>query len=122
MRFAGLLIAAAFAAQTLAPSDAVLVCRYTGQVLDPCACPQRKGPDAPALQSQSCCEWRSAAPATPAIAKTSAPSHSRFSLLSWALPAPSPGAEMGQHSVLIAARPQAPPGTPLYLTIRTLLI
>jgi len=123
MRLASVLIAAAVAAQALAPSGAVLVCKYTGQVLDPCACPQRKGPEGPSVQTESCCELRAAPPSSPAIARPAAPSPSRPELPSWAPPAAPPSAAPGDpRATFIAARPQAPPATPRYLLIRTLLI
>ena len=124
MRLAGLLIAAAVAAQSLAPSGAVLVCKYTGKVLDPCACPEQahQVPDAPTLQAQSCCEWRAAPPAVPALARAAAPSPSRLEALDRVALSPSLPAEPERPCAEITARPQAPPGTPLYLAIRTLLI
>jgi hypothetical protein len=121
-RTAALALAIAVASQALAQGGPVLVCRYTGKVLDPCACPQRKGPAAPALQSQGCCEWRAAPPAVPAIAKAANPSPSRIEAFSWALPVPPLAARPDRPFTEPTARPQAPPGTPLYLTIRTLLI
>jgi hypothetical protein len=123
MRLASVLIAAAVAVQALAPSGAVLVCKYTGKVLDPCACPQRKGPETPSVQAESCCELRAAPPSSPAIARAAAPSPSRPDLVSWAPPSALSRIEAADPRVaLIAARPQAPPSTPRYLSIRTLLI
>lgn len=123
MRLASVLIAAAVAAQALAPSGAVLVCKYTGKVLDPCACPQRRGPETPSVRTESCCELRAAPPSSPAIARTAAPSPSRPELISWAPSATPPIAAPGDpRTAFLAARPQAPPGTPRYLFIRTLLI
>src|SRR4051812_44693179 len=124
MRVAGLLIAVALASQALAQGGPVLVCRYTGKVLDPCACPQetREVPAGPSLQTESCCEWRAEPAAVPALAKAAAPSLSRAAVLDWAPPATPLAAEPARPFAEIPARPQAPPGTPLYLRIRTLLI
>jgi hypothetical protein len=120
-RTAALVLAVTVGSQALAPAGAVLVCKYTGKVLDPCACPQRKGAQAPAVQAEGCCELRAAPPSSPALARAAVPSPSRPEPFSWAPPPAAPRIE-DRRSAFIAARPQAPPGTPRYLSIRTLLI
>jgi len=122
-RAAGLALAIVAAAQALAPGGAVLVCKYTGKVLDPCSCPQRKGPQAPAVQAESCCELRTAPPSSPAIARAAVPSPSKPEPISWAPPAALPRVQPAEpRFAFTAARPQAPPRTPRYLSIRALLI
>lgn len=57
------LFAIAFAlllsAQAALPGGTIRVCRYTGQRVDPCACPDKKKPvEEQRLQRQDCCELR----------------------------------------------------------------
>jgi hypothetical protein len=56
------LFAIAFAlllsAQAALPGGTIRVCRYTGQRVDPCACPGKKPVEETRLLRQDCCELR----------------------------------------------------------------
>ena len=121
-----IVLALCVAAQALAHDGSVLVCRYTGEALDPCACPQerRVEPDCPtSIRDQGCCELRkSDTPATPALVKATRPAPTKYVFLTWLYPEPSQTIIGGVQTVFVAARQQAPPSTPLYISIRSLLI
>lgn len=122
MRF---LVAIVVASQALADGGSVLVCRYTGRIMDPCACPhERQQPsDRATLQDQGCCELRkSEAPATAVLAKATPPAPTKYADVTWLSLAPSRTSMGASRTVFVAARQQAPPSTPLYITIRSLLI
>ena len=58
VRLAAILFAVLLSAQAVLPGGAVWVCRYTGQRLEPCACPETRPPDDTHLLPQGCCELR----------------------------------------------------------------
>jgi len=120
-RIAGLLIATSVAAQPFA-GGAVLVCKYTGRVIDPCACPriQDQTPEHPALRVQGCCELRTSdASPSPAVVRAAPPLDPPPA---WSPPQPWPSLAAPVLRIHVSARAQAPPSSPLYLSIRTLLI
>jgi hypothetical protein len=125
VRVLHLILALCIAAQALAYDSTLLVCRYTGKVVTPCACPdeRRAEPDCATIRRQDCCEvHKSEAPAVPAVVKASAPTPVRHVLATGFTPAPSEPFLGWDRSVFVASRQQAPPSTPLYLSIRSLLI
>ena len=125
VRVLHLIVALFIAAQALAHDGTLLVCRYTGKVVTPCACPdeRRAEPDCATVRRQNCCELhKSEAPAVPAVVKASAPTPVRQVFGTGFTPAPSEPFLGGDRSIFVASRQQAPPSTPLYLSIRSLLI
>ena len=120
-RAIGILLAITAGSQAFAHKNAVMVCRFTGKVVDPCACPheRQKASDFPTIKDQGCCELRKANfPSVPALTKATAPAPSKQLFLAWQVPQP----PKINRTVFVAARQQAPPSTPLYLSIRSLLI
>lgn len=128
-RTLSLLLALLVAGQAFAQRGSVRVCRYTGKVVvavaDPCACPdeRQQESDGPILQDQGCCELRTAnVPAVPVLAKAPTPAPNKHVILAWLLPE-SPWLFADVHrTVDVAARQQAPPSAPLYLSLRNLLL
>lgn len=121
----GLLLALAVSSQALAHGSSVLVCRFTGKVIDPCVCPheREKTPDCPTIKDQGCCELRKTEfPSVPALTKATAPVPTKQVLPAWQVPQPPLPFANINRTVFVAARQQAPPSTPLYLSIRSLLI
>ncbi len=122
-RAIGLLLAITVGSHAFAYRNAVMVCRFTGKVVEPCACPheRQKASDVPTIKDQGCCELRTTNfPSVPALTKATAPAPSEQIFLTWQVP-PLPFPNINR-TVFVAARQQAPPSTPLYLSIRTLLI
>ena len=120
-----LLMATAVAFQALAGSESVLVCRYTGNVVEPCPCPKKQSvqeSDCGTLKEQSCCELRTSdSPVVPALTERTVTTQSKV-VLAWAPPPAPHQLASSAKTILVAARQQAPPSVPLYLSVRSLLI
>lgn len=113
------------ACQALGGSGATLICRYTGRVMDPCACPDepKSNADYQRLSDQGCCELRNTqAPSVPGLVKATAPGPVKQVSISWLTPPTSQSFLAKNRAIDITPREQAPPSTPLYLSIRSLLI
>lgn len=58
VRLAAILFAVLLLARAVLPDGAGWVCRYTGQRVAPCACPEASRPEDTRLLPQGCCELR----------------------------------------------------------------
>ena len=106
----------------LAHDSAAAVCRFTGEVIEPCACERSHAtaPAMPSINSQSCCELRRVHVVTlDAIANVE---HGNIVRLTQAVALVVPTNNVSTAARVIIARQQAPPTTPLYLAHRSLLI
>jgi hypothetical protein len=111
--------------QTLAYGGATLICRHSGERMDPCACPHQREqvPGSVTLKGESCCDLRTIeSPVLPAVLKSTIPSAAKQLLMAWELPESAEPFTRSRHGVYVAARQQAPPSKPIYLSIRSLLL
>jgi hypothetical protein len=105
--------------------NVTLICRHAGEQMNPCACPhdREQAPEHAVLSSQSCCQLRTvSAEVAPAVVEGRTPSLAKQLLAVWSLPKPLHALPTEGSTTYVVARQQAPPSTPLYLTIRNLLI
>jgi hypothetical protein len=124
VRLIRLLLAMSVGAQAWVQGTSVLVCRSTGEIVHPCGCPHEHAEvaDRTTIKDQGCCELRSMPPAIPATHNAAPPILTKQVLVPWAMREPAlPIAKPGPP-LRLAARQQAPPSTPLYLSIRVLRI
>jgi hypothetical protein len=123
VRLAAILFAMLLSAQAVLPGGAVWVCRYTGQRIEPCACPETRPPDDAHLRPQGCCELRQGQ-------HTDVPGllpglDSRLPVLALAVPvqppAPSPQ-PLEEPGARVRAGHDPPPRERLFLSLRQWLI
>jgi hypothetical protein len=101
------------------------VCRHAGEVKNSCDCPHDREQtlDGATLSAENCCKVRTASTqATPTLIKGATPCQSNHSLEVCSVAKllhETPQQGSAKH---FAAREQSPPSTPLYLSIRNLLI
>jgi len=120
-----LLVALLVLFQTLADGGATLICRHTGERMDACACPHQREqvPDSGTLKGERCCQLRTMqGPVLPAVLKGTIPSAAKQLLIAWEPPETAEPFIRSRHRVHLAARQQAPPSKPIYLSIRSLLL
>ncbi len=125
LRTTSIILALCVTSQAVAQGGGTWVCRHAAKILEPCACPHEPGSDedGPGLHERSCCYLHKAADAPSAIApKVAAPAPLRQLLIEGLAPAPEQPIVSGESARIAPVQSQAPPSTPLYLTIRTLLI
>lgn len=58
VRLIAIVFALLLPAQAALPGGTIRVCRFTGQRVEPCACPGKKPLEEERLQRQDCCELR----------------------------------------------------------------
>lgn len=58
VRLTAIVFAVLLSAQAALPGGTMWVCRYTGQRIDPCACPQPKPIQDERILPRGCCEFR----------------------------------------------------------------
>jgi hypothetical protein len=125
LRTTSIILALCVTSQAVAQGGGTWVCRHAAKVLEPCACPHEPGSDddGPGVRERSCCDLHQAADAPSAMAlKVAAPAPMKQLLTEGLAPAPEQPMAGGKSTRIPAFQSQAPPSTPLYLSIRTLLI
>lgn len=120
-----LLVALLVLFQVLADGGATFVCRHMGERMDACACPHQREqvPESAALKGERCCQLRAIQSAVlPAVVKGAVAPAAKQLLTAWELPDAVEPFIWSRHWIYAAARQQAPPSKPIYLSIRTLLL
>jgi len=124
-RTLGFGVALSVAFQAAISGTAAGICRHTTEEMT-CDCPhlRESAPDLSTLRAESCCQIRTVTAETaPAVVKATAPSVSKQSIEVWSAPErfqALPREDAGRRYV--APRRQVLASTPLYLSIRSLLI
>jgi hypothetical protein len=122
-RALGVALAVSLSALALAHEGSVLVCRYSGQIVNPCDCPTaEEDAKVDALDTESCCEIRAThAPSVPGVL-TLAPEPPAQTWAPWFPPESSARLDAPPPGPVVVARQQSPPPIPLYLASHQLLI
>jgi hypothetical protein len=122
-RTVGLGVAVLIALHAAVLGNVTRICRHTGEKVN-CDCPhhREKAQDRLTLGTESCCQIRSVtSAASPAIVKVTPPAREQ-SVEVWIAPKPFQILSWGGSDRYVAARQQGPPSTPIYISIRNLLI
>jgi len=125
LRTTSIILALCVTSQAVGQGGGTWVCRHAAKILKPCACPHEPGSDedGPGVRERACCDLHKAADAPSAMApKVAAPAPLKQLLIEDLAPAPEQPMVSGESTRIAAVQSQAPPSTPLYLSIRTLLI
>ena len=122
-RLTALLFALLLSAQAALPGETMRVCRFTGQRVDPCACPETKRPEDARLLPQGCCEVRSSHHEDVPGVVPGLDSRPLLVALEWpvsvAWQPPEPSAEPGPR---VRSGHDPPPRARLFLSLRQLLL
>lgn len=122
-RLAAILFAVVLSARIVLPDEAVWVCRYTGQRVEPCACPDPRPPEQAHLVPQGCCELRR--PSHADLPGVVPELEGRLPLLALAgpvLPAVPSLEPLGEPSARVRSGHDPPARERLFLTLRQWLI
>jgi hypothetical protein len=123
IRLAAILFAVVLSARVVLPDEAVWVCRYTGQRVEPCACPDPRPPEQANLGSQGCCELRQHSHAD--LSGVVPGLEGRLPLLALEVPSlsPVPSPEpTGEPGARVRSGHDPPPRERLFLDLRQWLI
>jgi hypothetical protein len=120
-----LLVALLVLFQTLADGGATFICRHTGERMDACDCPHQpeQVPDSVTLKDERCCQLRATqTPVLPVVVKGAVPPAAKQLPTAWELTETAEPFIQSLYWIYAAARQQAPPSKPIYLSIRSLLL
>src|SRR6266851_3517977 len=125
LRTTSILLALCVTSQAIAEGGRTWVCRHATRISGPCPCPHEPGSDedGPGVGERSCCDLH-LAPVTPTAMgpKVATPAPIKQLLIEGLPTAPEQPISIAESTRIAASQSQAPPSTPLYLSIRALLI